>query len=65
MVMFVIYSLVLHVSYTRLVKRRDKKGQVSRMKSMKSKISGRKWAAPFAPVFATSAALAGLSGGSG
>jgi hypothetical protein len=65
MVIFVIYSLVLHVSYTRSSQRRGKKGQVSRMKSVKFKISGRKWAAPFAPVFAASAALAGLSGGSG
>ena len=46
MVMFVIYSLVAHVSYTRSSHRRDKKGQVSGMKSVKSKISGRKWAAP-------------------
>ena len=65
MVMFVIYSLMPHVSYTRPSHRRDKKGQVSRMNSMNLKISGRKWAAPFAPVFAASAALAGLSGGSG
>jgi hypothetical protein len=65
MIMFVIYSLVLHISYTRSSRRREKKGQVSRMKSMKLKISGRKWAAPFALVLAASGALAGISGGSG
>jgi hypothetical protein len=65
MVMFVIYLLMPRVSYTRSSRRREKKGQVSRMKGMKLKISGRKWAVPFAPVFAASEALAGLRGGSG
>ena len=65
MVMFIICSQLLHVSYNRTNRQRDKKGKVSRMRSMRIKIGGRGWAAPLVSAGAASVGLAELSGGSG
>jgi hypothetical protein len=60
MIMFIIYSQALSES----VGKRDKKGQVSRMKNLKAKVSGR-MAAHLAPVCVGLTGLAGLSGEAG
>ncbi len=65
MTMFLIYFQALNVSYTRSGSQRDKKGQVSRMKNMKVKVSGRKLAAPLTSAHPALAGLAGFCGGSG
>jgi hypothetical protein len=65
MIMFIICSQLLHVSYNRTNRRRDKKGKVSRMRSMRIKIGGRGLAAPLVSAGAASIGLAGFGGGSG
>jgi hypothetical protein len=65
MLMFIICSQLLHVSYTRTNRERDKKGKVSHMRSMQIKIGGRSWAAPLVSAGAASVGLTEFSGGSG
>ena len=64
MIVFIIYSQALKVSYTQSLAKRDKKGQVSRMENMKVRVSGR-MVALLAPACTALTGLAGLSGGSG
>jgi len=64
MIVFIIYSQALNVSCTWSIGERVKKGQVSRMRNLKVKASGRV-AALLAPVCAGLTGLAGLSGESG
>jgi len=65
MTMFLIYLQALNVTYIRSGSQRDKKGQVSRMKNMTMKFSGRKLAASLASVCPAVTGFAGLCGGSG
>jgi hypothetical protein len=65
MIVIVICSQLLHVSYNRSNRQGDKKGKVSRMRSMHIKIGGRGWAAPLVSASAASVGLAGFGGGSG
>ena len=61
-IVFIICSQLLHVSYTRTNRQRDKKGKVSRMRTMRIRIRGRGWAAP---LVSAGTASVGLAGGSG
>jgi hypothetical protein len=68
LVSLIVFALGLHalsISRTSASTRRDKKGQVSWMRELKTRtIRGRGWAALLAPACA-SAGIAGLSGESG
>jgi hypothetical protein len=61
----IICLLALRVSYKRSIYDRDKKGKVSRMRSMAVAFSGRKVAASLAAMCSAVAGYVGLSGGSG
>jgi hypothetical protein len=62
--MFVICLQALKVSYKRSIHQRDKKGRVSRMKSVAIRFSGRK-AASLAATCSAVAGVVALSRGSG
>jgi len=62
--MFVICLQALNVSYKRSVNRRDKKGKVSRMRSVTVSVGGRS-AASLVATYSALVGYVGLSGGSG
>lgn len=62
---FVICLQALRVSYKRSIHERDKKGRVSRMKSVAVAFSDRKLAASLAAMCSAAAGYVELSGGSG
>src|SRR6266508_4430117 len=63
--MFVVWLQALKVSCKRSIHRRDKKGRVTRMRSVAVTFSGRKLAASLAATCSAWAGYVGLSGQSG
>jgi hypothetical protein len=63
--LFVICLQALKVSYERAIHQRDKKGKVSRMKSVAIRIGDRNLAASLAATCSAVAGCVALSGGSG
>jgi len=61
----IIFVQALKVSCKRSIHQRDKKGKVSRMRSVEFRVSGRKLAASLAAMFSALAGSVALSGGSG